>query len=151
MNTGPSTSTFCSGAGRVMMPGFQFSPNNACVLFLFPGWSLDSPTKYAFGIIGAMALGLLNHPLVLLRNKTQTEALKTILYGIQMTLAYFMMLLVMLYEIGIFLGLITGLMGGFALTSYFGFLSTDSSTPCCADVDITCCESPKPLIVVSNK
>ncbi len=38
--------------------GFWFSPGGACVLFLFSSWNLDTATKYAFGVLGALAMGM---------------------------------------------------------------------------------------------
>jgi hypothetical protein len=49
---------FCSGMGRVMGPGFWWSPGGFCVLFMFPGAVLDSAVKYSFGLIGAILLGI---------------------------------------------------------------------------------------------
>merc|ERR1711916_347004 len=65
-------SGFCVGDGRVMFPGYQtaYDPSpmakmpmmgmvNTCVLYLFPGWTVDSKGGYAAAIIGTFAIPIL--------------------------------------------------------------------------------------------
>ena len=111
--------TFCAGMGRVMGPGFWFSPGSACVLFLFSGWSLDSAAKYGVGLVGAFLLGTSNEGLSWVRRRLSQKlagkaarGLLSLVYAVQMMLAYSMMLLVMTYEGGLVIGIITGLAFG---------------------------------------
>jgi Ctr copper transporter family len=68
MTTDPDA--FCNGMGRVMMMGFQGAFNgNSCVLFLFQGWNLDTPTKYTFAIIGTLFMGFVSQALVFARKR----------------------------------------------------------------------------------
>jgi Ctr copper transporter family len=68
MTTDPDA--FCNGMGRVMMMGFQGAFNgNSCVLFLFQGWNLDTPTKYAFAIIGTLLMGFVSQALMFARKR----------------------------------------------------------------------------------
>merc|ERR1711916_42276 len=65
-------SGFCVGDGRVMFPGYQtvYDPSpmakmpmmgmvNTCLLYLFPGWTVDSKGGYAAAILGTFAIPIL--------------------------------------------------------------------------------------------
>ncbi|CAI5736809.1 unnamed protein product [Hyaloperonospora brassicae] len=127
-------SDFCSGQGSVMFNGFQLSMNGSCVMLLFQPWVLNSGGKYAIGFIACFLIALLNETLVKGRemvrqrllaarklrpsdklHKMQCKLLLAVLYMIQMTVAYFAMLVVMTYETGLFLALIAGFGTGFVL------------------------------------
>ncbi|GMF38914.1 unnamed protein product [Phytophthora fragariaefolia] len=132
-----STSTssgFCTGQGSVMFNGFQSSIHGSCVMLLFQPWVLNSGVKYAFGFIGCFLIALLNESLVKGRevvrqrlllarklrphdkfHKMQCKLMLAVLYMIQMTIAYFAMLVVMTYETGLFVALICGFGAGFLL------------------------------------
>jgi len=129
---------FCQGTGRVMLPGFQFSFNptasiesNSCVLWLFPDALVDTPGKYAAAVIGTFILSL---AFELLRSgrarfaKGQApferfkegnmsplalDMINSGTYVIQATIAYCIMLLVMLYEAMIFIAIVLGLGTGY--------------------------------------
>ncbi|KAG7386199.1 hypothetical protein PHYPSEUDO_000520 [Phytophthora pseudosyringae] len=129
-----TSSGFCSGQGSVMFNGFQTSIHGSCVMLLFQPWVLDSGVKYAFGFIGCFLIALLNESLVKGRevvrqrllaarklrthdkfHKMQCKATLAVLYMVQMTIAYFAMLVVMTYETGLFVALIAGFGTGFLL------------------------------------
>ncbi|UJR11923.1 hypothetical protein I4U23_016101 [Adineta vaga] len=143
----------------VMQNGFQFATGvDGCIVFLFSGWNVDSHVKYAFMLIGVVCMGLLNGFLAFIRhylvNKSKTNSsllvyqiYLALIYGIQIVLAYWMMLLVMTYETGVFLALIFGLMIGYFIFSLIqtknkSSVSGDDSTyqnqfnntPCCQTV-----------------
>ncbi len=148
--------TFCGGMGRVMGPGFWFSPGTACVLFLFPGWNLDTPAKYAFGLIGAFLFGGSNEGLSWARRraalsfKGRQRYVLSLLYALQMTMAYFMMLLVMTYEGGLIMCVIAGLAcghfvfsvlmapvrAGKAVELVWGGEDGGHNSPCCGGAEI---------------
>ncbi len=116
--------TFCAGMGRVLGPGFWFSPGSACVLFLFGGWALDSAAKYGLGLVGAFLMASSNEGLSWLRRRLSPKlagkaarGLLSLVYAVQMMLAYFMMLLVMTYEGGLVICVIMGLAFGHFLFS----------------------------------
>ncbi|OWZ06116.1 Alpha kinase, partial [Phytophthora megakarya] len=132
--TTSTDSGFCSGQGSVMFNGFQSSVHGSCVMLLFQPWVLNSGVKYAFGFIGCFLIALLNESLVKGRevvrqrlltarklrphdkfHKMQCKATLAVLYMIQMTIAYFAMLVVMTYETGLFVALIIGFGAGFLL------------------------------------
>ncbi|KAF1784660.1 Ctr copper transporter [Phytophthora cactorum] len=133
-DTSSTSSDFCSGQGSVMFNGFQTSIHGSCVMLLFQPWVLNSGIKYAFGFIGCFLIALLNESLVKGRevvrqrllvarklrphdkfHKMQCKATLAVLYMIQMTIAYFAMLVVMTYETGLFVALIAGFGAGFLL------------------------------------
>eukprot|EP01080_Neovahlkampfia_damariscottae_P004861 gene4861-8455_t len=148
-----SAQQFCTGNGRVMMPGFQFAANGGpCILFLFSGWNVNTAVKYAMVMVACFVMGLSNEGLSLLRRRCsiwfngKSELLKSVpalIYAVQMMIAYSMMLLIMTYEIGVFMCLILGLAFGNFLFS-LKFLQPKPSkdekskailpggtTPCC--------------------
>jgi copper transporter 1 len=152
--------TFCAGMGRVMGPGFWFSPGSACVLFLFPGWTLDTAAKYAVGLVGAFLMGGSNEGLSWARRRlsrklagTAARGLLSLVYGLQMMLAYSIMLLVMTYEGGLILCVLSGLAFGHFLFSVLlsprgaaagtggaaalegGEESGGSNSPCCGGAE----------------
>jgi len=113
---------FCVGVGSVMMLGFQGAFNgNACVLFLFQGWNLDTPTKYALAVVGTLLMGFVSQALVFARKRYACRArgyplflrmAQSVFYGVQMVLIYALMLLAMTYEAVLFTALILGLVIG---------------------------------------
>ncbi|CAI5743249.1 unnamed protein product [Peronospora destructor] len=133
-NTLSANLDFCTGQGSVMFNGFQTSIHGSCVMLLFKPWVLNSGVKYAFGFIGCFLIALLNEALVKGRevvrqrllaarklrpydklHKMQCQLTLAVLFMIQMTIAYFAMLVVMTYETGLFLALIAGFGAGFLL------------------------------------
>jgi len=137
-STAESDSPFCSGEGSVMFNGFQSTIDGSCVKLLFQPWVLNTAVKYAFGFIGCFLIALLNEFLVKARetvrqrllvarklrpldklHKMQCKALLAVLYMVQMTIAYFAMLVVMTYETGLFIALLLGFGMGFLLFKNF--------------------------------
>jgi solute carrier family 31 (copper transporter), member 1 len=136
------TNAFCQGMGRVMMPGFQFSfdpasemtENNSCILYLFPNALVNTAGKYAAAVIGTYLLALVfeffragrahfskgEAPFQRFQEGKMSplalDSINALAYIVQVTIAYWLMLLVMLYEAMIFIALVLGLgMGYFAI------------------------------------
>lgn len=123
-----NASSFCrtgpNGQGYVMgayfMPSFANNDDSYCVLLWFEGWTLDTVGKYVLALVGVFFMGVANEFLVSIRRKYERETLftykeeiiRSAMYGLQMTSAYLMMLIVMLYEIYLFLVLVLGLATG---------------------------------------
>lgn len=146
---------FCSGTGYVMMSGFQFAfgSSQSCVLFLFPGWVLDSAGAYVGGCFAAMLFPICIVAIQVMRERrftrsTETETatstllcydlLNALSFGFQMMFSYFAMLMVMLYETGIFLSLLLGFVISHFLLLRFKRYSnkevglTVQNAPCCS-------------------
>jgi len=149
---------FCTGTGRVMNSGFTGAyGGNSCVLFLFQGWAADTPVKYAFFILltFCMAFGVealtfgRRMFLAFLDDRDMTQHMRlvcklplAVLYGLHMLLAYWLMLLVMLYEYFFLTAIILGLSVGYLVFQILlPFVFRDrvtadpghgSNTPCCS-------------------
>ena len=161
MDMGANTSDdiFCFGTGHVMMNGFQVAigATQPCALFLFPGWVLDSGGKYAAACFGAFLMPTILVLIQLLRQRVLTasgsassvgkDALQAVCYGIQMMFAYFLMLLVMLYESVIFLSICLGFVVSFFLLQRCekGKASTEAADAIDKNITIDappCCSPP---------
>ena len=123
-------SAFCNGGGRVMLPGFQFSPDDDsfCIKYLFKAAVVDTQGKYAAAIVATFFLCIALEFLRLGRQRLVQgnlsyvennfselgiDILNAFSYMAQVTIAYWIMLLVMLYEAGIFIAIVLGLGTGY--------------------------------------
>ncbi|CAL1170792.1 unnamed protein product [Cladocopium goreaui] len=143
---------FCLGDGQVMNNGFQIAIGSAqpCALFLFPGWVVDTPAKYFGACFAAFLMPTVIVLIQILRekvlesskNSSRTfglDALAAAWYGLQMMFAYFLMLLAMLFETGIFLCICFGFVASFLLLQRYkrykgvtGEKVAMDGAPCCA-------------------
>ncbi len=142
------------GTGYVMNNGFQLSKGGWCMLYLFKGAVVDTPTKYAFALIGTLLLGISVELLRIARgflsqrkwrfthtiNPRLLDVLLAFAFGVQMVVAYWAMLLIMVYESLIFAFLVVGLAIGHFITlrlqrTYLATGASDtvalSGSPCC--------------------
>jgi hypothetical protein len=158
MHMGSPSEGFCSGPGYVMLNGFQYSKGNNCVLYLFQGAAVDTATKYGFALVGTLLLALVTEMLRVSRSfiaagkvpglarlpPLGVDATLALMFAVQMMAAYWLMLLVMLYEYVIFIFILLGLgVGHFIalqlqrkyLSSTGGVSSSalSSGSPCCGD------------------
>lgn len=111
--------SFCNTPGKVMQPGFAVSPNmDVCVLFLFQDWVVDSAWAYLFAVFGCFAIAFCSEMLVFVRKFYAARVFGGplphqlplgVFYGLQMLIAYFLMLLVMTYDILFFTAIVLGL------------------------------------------
>ncbi|KAG6584851.1 Transmembrane protein [Phytophthora cinnamomi] len=106
-----TSSGFCTGQGSVMFNGFQSSIHGSCVMLLFQPWVLNSGREVVRQRL-LVARKLRPHDKF---HKIQCKLALAVLYMIQMTIAYFAMLVVMTYETGLFVALICGFGAGFLL------------------------------------
>lgn len=132
------------GKCTAMQDGFRFfSAHDPCILFLFPGWNVDTGLKYAFALFGLFGFGLSNEVLIYARQLIVSRTSRwsslvaqqltvSLLYGLHMLLAYAIMLLVMTYDLGFLLAVLLGLISGHCI---FGLIrarsprSTSETTP----------------------
>eukprot|EP01134_Creolimax_fragrantissima_P004621 CFRG4621T1 len=124
---------FCYGTGTVMLNGFSLNMDN-CITFLFDGWVLDSPFKFA----GASVLVFLTGIGVQLLNKFRTIvekgqairqvkenrhaalselALNSSLLLISVTFGYWIMLVTMTFSTYLFVAVVLGLVVGHFLAN----------------------------------
>jgi len=136
---------YCYSGTSMYMNGFQWK-GVYCVIYLFPSWILNTPSKMAIACIGTLftAVGLegvITARRILLPKiqKRQKKLLcSTIIYGLQLTLGYLIMLVVMTYSVPLFLCCIFGLMmGHFFFHLMIPTITADDAvvvegaTPCC--------------------
>lgn len=134
---------YCYGSTSMFMQGFQWH-GDVCVVYLFPSWVLTTSWKMLIACFGTMLLGASLEGIICARRlivrqlpKEHTRILvSTLVYGWQLTLAYFIMLIVMTYSGPLFLSVILGLMLGHSVFSVIGNkgVSVDEgATPCCVN------------------
>lgn len=132
---GGGSSSFCSGSGTVMMNGFQTSFNGgSCIIYLFEGATVDTQAKYVGAVVATLLMAIAVELLRGLRGSiragdfawsrslaaTKVWALDLVdaaFLGVQMVLAYWLMLLVMTYESVIFAAIIVGIVLGHLVVS----------------------------------
>jgi len=140
---------YCWGATSMHMQGFEWE-GLTCIVYLFQGWIIDSRGMLALACLGTIMVGaivefIVRQRLIMIgrvRNIKAKLAISAAFYGTQLTLAYFLMLIVMTYSgplvISVVLGLITGHIGG-NWGSDFGkskngvkdTTAGGNTTPCC--------------------
>ncbi len=111
-----------------------------CINFMFIEWTLDNKVKYVFGCIGTLLMGIFIQGISYIRiklNKKNNQIIILIIYSIQMTLSYFLMLLAMTYSTELFCMVVIGLTIGYG---YF-FIYKDNNKlaeniePCCTHMN----------------
>uniref|UniRef100_A0A7S0DH84 Copper transporter n=1 Tax=Amorphochlora amoebiformis TaxID=1561963 RepID=A0A7S0DH84_9EUKA len=126
--SGVSTGSFCNKdiSVTMYMEGFV-SPGDskeACIIFLFGGWTLDSKWKFSLACLGTVALGMVLEVLILFRRRIRDPqnkwrrsrflfvSLEMLSYGTQVLLGYLLMLVAMTYSSPLFGCVIAGLVIG---------------------------------------
>ena len=120
----------CKAGTTMYMDGFHFSlrENKECLIFLFDGLVLNNRIKVIFACIFTLALAVAMESLVFLRKSLlERDAKKklsflgksriSLLYGLHLSFAYFLMLLAMTYSIELFSSVVVGLCLGKLLWS----------------------------------
>lgn len=158
---GDGSQPFCTGKGAVMLNGFASVYHNTCIKYLFEDAIIDTPGKYGLAVIGTFFLAFLSEAIRFLRarilaekhpfNKSFLDVSKlssstkdlvlALSYGAQMVVAYFLMLLVMLYEVAIFSAIIFGLFCGF-----FVFSRIDNRRKALPDSNCNCEDEIQPTV-----
>ena len=113
---------FCYGGTSMYMDGFHWM-DTVCVIYLFPEWVLNTKVKFAAAAIGSLFVGAFLE-LVILRRRTilssmgpgyRRLAASAVFYGLQLTVGYFAMLVVMTYSGPLFMCIILGIVCGHVL------------------------------------
>mmetsp|Transcript_9128 Transcript_9128/g.22992 ORF Transcript_9128/g.22992 Transcript_9128/m.22992 type:complete len:638 (-) Transcript_9128:271-2184(-) len=139
---------FCNAAlpaTTMWMAGFQTAePGNGCVAYLFEPWVLSTTAKFALACVGTIAMGMCVEGLVSGRRylKSRWEprhpvaknAAMLALYGAQVTLGYFVMLVAMTYQVELFVCVVLGLMAGHGVFNMRGPVA-ESADACCQGQD----------------
>lgn len=137
-----SSSSFCNtalGPTTMWMTGFQFmagNEDNACVVFLFPEWVLDSAGKFAGACIGTFFMGVAIGALGWVRKRLTerweaecrweegyraasplshvwaADAVLLAIIAVQVCVGYWLMLVAMTYQAELFIMVVLGLAAG---------------------------------------
>lgn len=117
---------FCSslGGGTVMyMDGFKWTanaPDAACLNLFFESWSIDSPGKLVLACVIVALLGVTMEMVSLVRRQLPFKRQRDIGYGfhgVNLCLAYLVMLVIMMYSLELFLSSLLGLVIGHILST----------------------------------
>ena len=114
---------FCYSGTTMYMEGFQWIQSTTCVIYLFPEWVLDTKWKYVLAVIGTVFLAIILEKFIQQRRKamasmdygTKRLLASAAFYGVQLTIGYVLMLIVMIYSVVLFLAVILGLVLGHIL------------------------------------
>jgi hypothetical protein len=113
---------FCYGGTSMYMDGFHWK-NTVCIIFLFPRWILSTQGKLAGASVGTIAFGASLEKVIEQRRLVVTSlkpgyrrlGVSALFYGLQLTMGYFLMLVVMTFSGPLFMCVILGLLSGHIL------------------------------------
>jgi len=114
---------FCYSGTTMYMEGFQFIQSSTCVIMLFPSWVLNTPWKYVIAVIATTLLAIGLEKFIQQRRKamalmgcgTSRLIVSAAFYGVQLTIGYVLMLIIMIYSGVLFIAVILGLVTGHIL------------------------------------
>jgi len=157
---------YCQGGTDMYMNGFQWphsgDADDQCVILLFETWTLDSQAKYFVGCIGTILLGVSLEAIIYVRRKwaktlpkgpvrnifysLKVQMSHGLLYGVQLTVGYFVMLVVMTYSTPLFVCAVGGIVLGHVI---FGVITSRNATKSdkfdtVADAVSPCCYNELP-------
>jgi len=109
---------YCYGGTSMYMDGFTWQ-GSTCVIYLFESWLLSTPGKFAAAAIGSILFGVLLEFVLWKRRSVYAMApgvgrlcISALVYGIQLSMGYFIMLVVMIYSGPLFICTVGGMMLG---------------------------------------
>jgi len=118
---------YCSSGTAMYMDGFNWQ-GSTCVIYLFAAWTLSTPAKFALAAMGSILFGIVLEFVLWQRRSIydlppgkRRLVLSSLVYGVQLSLGYFIMLVIMTYSGPLFLCTVGGMMLGHA-----GFNAQDS-------------------------
>jgi len=111
---------YCYGGTSMYMDGFHWVHDTTCIIYLFPGWVLSSRVKLIIASLGTILASMFLEYIIFQRrvyHSRISEGYKrlmttTLLYGLQLSMGYLLMLVIMTYSGVLFLCTILGLMLG---------------------------------------
>jgi len=114
---------FCYSGTTMYMEGFQWTQSSTCVIYLFPSWVLNSIWKYFTAVIGTILLAIGLEKFIQQRRKAMASmeagtarlVASAAFYGVQLSIGYMLMLIIMIYSVLLFLSVILGLVIGHVL------------------------------------
>jgi hypothetical protein len=140
---------YCYGASGMYMQGFEWE-SKTCVVYLFSSWVVTTRGALIGACFGTIAFGMLVEFIIRQRremlrkfeNGKTKMAYAALLYALQLTTSYLVMLIIMTYSGPLFCSVIVGLVCGHVLSNWTdltgekesGEASLEGSTPCCQNV-----------------
>lgn len=134
------------------MSGFQIldeHTNRPCVALLFEGWDLNTKFKFVIGCFGTFGMGLFVEFLVYTRRQVKRRFMNgqmpklhfriisggmLLLYLVQVSIGYMLMLVAMTYQVELFLMVVFGLTVGHGAFNMSGPV-LESAEACCQGFD----------------
>lgn len=113
---------FCYGGTSMYMDGFHWT-DSVCVIYLFPEWILSSRAKLVVACLMTFFFATLLEFVIFKRRWTvngikagiRRRVASALFYGTQLTMGYFLMLVVMTYSGPLFMSTVLGLVCGHVL------------------------------------
>ena len=114
---------FCHGGTSMYMDGFHWLDSSICIIYLFPTWVISSSGIWVLSIFATGLFGIILEMVISNRRQYVSNMtpgrnrlmLSAVFYGLQLTLGYLLMLVVMTYSGPLFVSVILGLVGGHVL------------------------------------
>lgn len=114
---------YCYGGTSMYMDGFHWIHDTTCVIYLFPGWVLESQGRFVAACFGTILFGIMVEVVIFQRRSsiqsfesgTKRLLISSAFYGLQLTMGYLIMLVVMTYSMPLFLCCVVGLVIGHVL------------------------------------
>merc|ERR1711862_182638 len=128
---------YCYGGTSMYMDGFQWR-GVYCVIYLFPAWTLNARWKVFLACVGTILSGIFLEGIITARrqillskefrkkSRNMKLYISMSIYGIQVTVGYLVMLIVMTYNIPLFICVILGLMIGHVLFQVIDIMKVSS-------------------------
>ena len=141
---------YCYGKTSMYMDGFAWE-DTTCILYLFPSWVISTRAALIGACFGTILFGMLVEFTIrqrrtilgkLKKGKTKM-AWSALLYGLQLTASYLIMLIIMTYSGPLFMSAIIGLVSGHVVFSWQDVVgengsgevpALEGSTPCCQNI-----------------
>ena len=128
---------WCYGGTSMYMDGFQWV-GSTCPIYLFPSLVISSAGALVAACIFTIFFGIALEWVIQRRRvtvKSYTPGYQRLLvsasfYGVQLTMGYSIMLVIMIYSIPLFLSTVIGIVGGHILFSSPDAIITNSGGPC---------------------
>ncbi len=151
---------YCYGATSMYMQGFEWE-GTTCVVYLFSPWIITTRAAMAAACIGTILFGIVTEYVIrqrrkILSKKTLTGGKKmatsALMYGLQLTLGYLLMLVVMTYSGPLVMSVIIGIVMGHVIWNWGDVMGEaekkkskndrggssnlvlEGSTPCCQNI-----------------
>mmetsp|Transcript_41344 Transcript_41344/g.74530 ORF Transcript_41344/g.74530 Transcript_41344/m.74530 type:complete len:769 (+) Transcript_41344:96-2402(+) len=109
---------YCYGGTSMYMDGFTWQ-GTTCVIYIFRSWVLSTPGKFAWAAIGSIIFGVALEFVLWKRRSVYALPpgarrlfLSALVYGLQLSMGYFIMLVIMTYSGPLFICTVGGMMLG---------------------------------------